>query len=1115
MKINLQKRTYLYILIIINLINPYNFCNKGCLSCKTNELNQKQTCSICDSENFYFLNPENECQKKSIQGCSQAIPNTSNTSLKCQKCDSDFILNQTTGECISSSSLPTITPNCQEYDSIENQCKKCTQGWALEEKECVPVQSQISFCLEYSSPTQCARCASGYSITSFFECEKISSIENCMIHSEYICDECVQGFSLLDMRHWSNINQLIRWMRMGQVHGVELIDPEFSGCVEDSVPFCDRVDSNKACLVCKENYYLFENKCIAIPSAKISFCLSYENHRKCEKCMEGYYLSDPVSFYFENSCKKVTFKERCEEYSESKDECIRCHSEYYSNSKGDCVLPRDKSLIIPNCQSLSIDADTCAECASNYIVSADGHFCGKKVDFCLEHIWIDNLQISCAKCDDNFFLSSSAPSTCLKKMDPNCKIFSNSETNCTECKESFQWDANKKKCVSFDIGNCQTYSNNRCETCHSSFYFNSNKNTCIKLNVLNCLEYSSFSGNCSKCTNSYVLDTFRNICIAAPDPNCTTFSNSLTCSTCAQSFYLHEKVEECLPQDVLNCKTYNDHSCSTCDDGFTLSQEFNICIPMIAIHNCLEFDFTQTRCSKCVPLYFVNGNGNCESVSIIDKCSSYSALANACEECESTHYINSSSNTCTIRENNGNCFTYPKDSDSCSACNPGYYFDSNGKCVISDYITDNNCTSNKTTDSNNCSSCKTGFFLTNVESFENNSSEQCLSTNQTTNKCQQCASNFYLNDFDFCEENSSTKSKCIQTTIASIDSLVSNTNCFLCREETQFTLENSSCAARHGSEVFGCDYLKSTEDDLLSSQCICQNNINPIKITSGVNICVPETSSFKSSNDSNCKVFNADKPDQCLICNSGYSLQSGTEDELDWMLCQPIVSSSSTSTDILFQKANAFGLQVNSEIIANPINNCLKHVQVSSSLILCAECVSNATKIYNAQDASTFKYTNWNGSSNEFYSTFLAVSECFVLGQETPDKYTFYVDKNATSSEDPFAEAAVCPLAIISEGTNIRCITCPSNKTAVYGDGYLDVHSSDSKFPIILECKDTAFTKQFQGFGLGISDNSSLSELIKFDSCPNQTEVLDFHGSWSLSNEIEISSEGKLFMEQN
>jgi hypothetical protein len=226
------------------------------------------------------------------------------------------------------------------------------------------------------------------------------------------------------------------------------------------------------------------------------------------------------------------------------------------------------------------------------------------------------------------------------------------------------------------------------------------------------------------------------------------------------------------------------------------------------------------------------------------------------------------------------------------------------------------------------------------------------------------------------------------------------------------------------------------------------------------------------------------------------------------MLCHPISQDESGSSQILYQKSNAFGLRVNSELLAQPITNCVKHVQVSLSKILCGQCVTGAIKIFNSQDSSSFMFTNWNGSSNEFHARRLAVAECFLPGQESPDKYTFYVDKDQPLEEDPFAESHPCEMAIISEDSNIRCMTCSGQTSPVYGNGFLDITSTDFKFPIITNCKSTEMTKKFQGFGLGIESNPMISEIIQFDSCESDSQIVSLQSSWSNTNEIQISSEG-------
>ena len=395
----------------------------------------------------------------------------------------------------------------------------------------------------------------------------------------------------------------------------------FSNCINNCL-ICD--NSNKKCLLCKSNYFKFnEENCIKCDSSCES-CNGF-NQMNCLSCKNN-------SYYYKGFCKTLCpdsyFKDNknctkcdasCKECEGSSNNCLSCHSsKFYLNKK--CYAKCPDSYFKDNKNCTKCDA-SCKECegSSNKCVSC--------------HSSKFYLNKKCyAKCPDSYFKDNKNCTKC----DASCKECEGSSNKCVSCHSS-KFYLNKKcyakcpdsyfkdnkNCTKCDASckECEGSSNN-CLSCHSSkfylnkkcyakcpdSYFKDNKN-CTKCDA-SCKECEGSSNNClschtskfylnkkcyAKCPDSYFKDNKNCTKCDANCKECEGSSNN--CLSCHSSkFYLNKKCYAKCPdsyfKDNKNC-TKCDASCKECDGRLET--------------NCLECFKNKNLCNdkKCKKYCFV------------------------------------------------------------------------------------------------------------------------------------------------------------------------------------------------------------------------------------------------------------------------------------------------------------------------------------------------------------------------------------------------------------------------------------------------------------------------------------------------------------------------------
>lgn len=137
------------------------------------------TCSSCLT-GFNLVN--NQCVAPvTIANCAQI------SGTVCAKCNSGYFIT-TDGKC---DLIPKIS-NC--LTQVDFTCSSCITGYNLTNNICV---YHIENCLQVNGMI-CSQCFTNYEVTSDGKCSRIAPISNCEIQLNYNCISCLADYSLAD-----------------------------------------------------------------------------------------------------------------------------------------------------------------------------------------------------------------------------------------------------------------------------------------------------------------------------------------------------------------------------------------------------------------------------------------------------------------------------------------------------------------------------------------------------------------------------------------------------------------------------------------------------------------------------------------------------------------------------------------------------------------------------------------------------------------------------------------------------------------------------------------------------------------------------------------------------
>jgi hypothetical protein len=647
----------------------YYTSNGQCLKCldKCMRCQDALTCDNCAAG--YYLQGNNRCQTACNTGffaynmkcltCETGC-NTCD-SAKCIKCSYNLYLES--GKCVSQCSAGRFAnsvreclacpTNCNVCNSSIS-CQACNLGFFIKSGFCVP------------------SCGSGF-VANMNTCLACGfGCESCNPLDVKTCLKCKTGLVLLNgvcqnscpLTYFKDVNNI---------------------CTK-CIAFCDICNDGISCLTCSSSYFLHPSK---------------------QLCSKTQYCND--GFKLENGICVPCAVSGCRDCSTNKFTCTGCTSPLLNVDQLSCVTTcpagRFKNgLICEKCPATCAtctDVNTCTSCITRYVLNA-GYCTGA--------------------CNDG---QVPVNAVCKNCTDPGCKVCDTTLAKCTTCMPGLNllatYDVNgiiiSTTCVATCpsdryatngvcaacIANCDVCSDNmqclgcskgyvlqngRCQTTCDTYYAD-RSGICTRCNNANCQQCDSLTlSSCRRCDSTFYLKnsdcisecgatyystsavSTGNVCQPC-GTNCAVCTDSLTCTTCSNYYFLQGTI---CTQCMANCKTCKDiYNCDICGDGFvrqagacvtscsagyTLNN--NQCLPC-SDTNCATCDPIQTNvCSACKSPYVLQG-----TVCAVSCAGGYTANASGvCVACSDTNCSQCNTN------------------NVCAMCKAGYYL-SSGSCVTS------------------------------------------------------------------------------------------------------------------------------------------------------------------------------------------------------------------------------------------------------------------------------------------------------------------------------------------------------------------------------------------------------------------------------------------------
>lgn len=718
--------------------------------------NQK-TFNVCDycgkNDSNYSFFYKNKC----VQSCSPGLiqGNDDNGLKYCLSCDSNQLLNKSTGECLDK--VESICPKSYinnetelKYDDNTTEiifyCSVCESGYEYN-------QSCISTCIDgsilipnESNNFYCSDCPEdkkyAYNNECYDSCFEGLAYEYNSNNERYQCYECVDNKKVLlgecvdscpkasiEISYNSNNLNTNYCKLCSNLNEVVYNSTCLTDCPRGSQKILDNTFSigRNYCEVCSENQFELEGSCEAnCPNSteKIYNVMKNleTNSNYCVLC------SSPKNLLYINEC-----------VSECCESCIQ---------NGLICTPTD---CVDNTQKPLFYNGQCYEtCPDQTKKLSTGNYC-ESCDVANGYIYVQNN--TCVKeCDIKAYKVNHSCLLCENK-----KI-SSDETGCVDScdSENEVYDENTNRCI---LCNKFIFNNTCVTSCptSSSNYYTQNKKCVL------CNNYLDETYN--TCRDSCLSNQFTNIdlkqCITCSSTKPYYFKDANYCvSNCPENYgIINSNSKIC--QDVSSMYILNNQYVSTCPKGY-LANSSRVCYKCSEIN---KIDFYNTNgdvidcidsCSNGNNIYQINSNCySCNSslfkisnnnVVCVDSCSEGYIKAKLnnnsyfqCEKCPYYYNLNNNITTCVskcgdnmISNSNNKCITCKEagllslDNKCVQSCNQDEYSIENTTCILKtitcisslNYCNSNGDCKEKKDDSNNIvlyCICKTNYYGLNCE----------------------------------------------------------------------------------------------------------------------------------------------------------------------------------------------------------------------------------------------------------------------------------------------------------------------------------------------------------------------------------------------------------------
>lgn len=289
--------------------NPVSNCSDG-----FRDYNGAILCRKCQ-EGFFLINEGHSCvQLPNVLNCSRY----SDSVGICLMCQDRFYLAKDGLTCLPN---PSGVLGCLEYLTVVS-CRLCVSHMYLKDGKCVDLPPEVSVfnCLAYSLELfgiECKKCNEGFYLENK-ECV-YSNAKDCLMNfNSNTCSKC-QPFHVLSTAGY------------------------ITSCVKVSIPGCVRYSYNAqnkvVCVKCQFGMTLLsESSCVLFPSI-ISNCVDYDiNTSLCIQCLPEYVLADNGQYCMQGSYFKPYFNDSCSGKSiKAEPVCVQCRQGYYFDSLNNCA----------------------------------------------------------------------------------------------------------------------------------------------------------------------------------------------------------------------------------------------------------------------------------------------------------------------------------------------------------------------------------------------------------------------------------------------------------------------------------------------------------------------------------------------------------------------------------------------------------------------------------------------------------------------------------------------------------------------------------------------------------------------------------------------------------
>ena len=638
-------------------------------------------CTQCDVSHSYAYTPTagvkyDECVNYPANPNCYAVDNTDTDNLSCKFCKRGYYFNLD-GYC-----ELIIPPFC---DSTEFNFRKAYSV----------VDLAVGLYVNENG-LGCQKCDSGYSAiyqeadnylctqSIYHSSELVDADSNYIFKCKHyyedsgnlLCQECYSGYVVLDMTRTCVINT--------------------------NLPFCVLAMTEDTCKACEEGYVPVNRIC---EEENIANCAVYSNdedstEQECAKCSSGFYLDS-------NACVAGSVP-NCKDH-ETATVCNICENEYtlVTKSGGESYCyPIDPSLNCSKFDQTQIDSAVlaCTQCINDdYIISTNTDLFDPTI--CMTFVPISNCAqydvqtlisastFECTECDTNFYLTGGSCEA-RTNFPEFCETYNPTEDKCLSCEAGYFIESTGLTCTPYPTGiqNCRIYSDaDTCSACKTNTYLENNQ--CLDVpsgNLVDNCKYYLNDTTCSHCIADHYLDV--NDCVLATASNCVTYTSANQCASCEEGFGLEDDGSgtiNCVEKNVLNCVESTDtspFSCTLCENNYY--PDNGTCTSIdTAVTNCVAYD-TATTCIKCAQGYALSLDqlsclSNANVFNAIDQnCSNSFVVSDPyCSSCDLGYYFDGGACVqCPVINGCASCDAH--DSSRCVMCQGGYYYNSDGDCVL-------------------------------------------------------------------------------------------------------------------------------------------------------------------------------------------------------------------------------------------------------------------------------------------------------------------------------------------------------------------------------------------------------------------------------------------------